>query len=134
VGMLAGHGQAGPGMAVIAGLLTLWVTFIPCFLWIFAAAPYVEWLLARPRLRGGLAAISAAVVGVILNLSLWFALHVLFGRVADTPFGPWPDLASFDAQALLLVLLSMALVFGARVPLVAALFVSGLIALGLSTV
>ena len=79
VGLLAGYAQGGVGTAVLAACLTLWVTFIPCFLWIFTGAPYIEHILARPRLKGALAGISAAVVGVILNLSVWFALHVLFG-------------------------------------------------------
>jgi chromate transporter len=60
------------------------VTFAPCFLWIFAGAPYVEWIATRPRLQGALDAITAAVVGVIANLSLWFALHVVFGEVTRT--------------------------------------------------
>ena len=66
----------------IAGaVVTLWMTFAPCFLWIFAGAPYIDAIGKRPRLSGALAAITAAVVGVILNLSLWFGLHVLFGKV-----------------------------------------------------
>jgi len=59
-----------------------WVTFAPCFLWIFLGAPYVEWLRGRRALSDALAAITAAVVGVILNLAVWFALHTLFGEVA----------------------------------------------------
>ena len=60
--------------------MTTWVTFTPSMLWIFAGAPFVEQLRANRRLSGALAAITAAVVGVILNLTVWFALHVLFGR------------------------------------------------------
>lgn len=81
VGQLTGHAAGGIGLALAASALTLWMTFVPCFLWIFAGAPYVEALLARPRLRAALAAITAAVVGVIANLSLWFAFHVLFRTV-----------------------------------------------------
>lgn len=88
VGMLTGHAQGGAGLAIVAGLLTLWMTFVPCFLWIFAGAPYVETLLARPRLQSALSAITAAVVGVILNLSLWFAFHVVFTEVTEIPLGP----------------------------------------------
>ena len=66
-------------------------------------APYVEHLGQRPKLAGALSAITAAVVGVILNLSLWFALHVLFAQVGRLPFGVfrpwWPELASIDAAA-----------------------------------
>ena len=101
VGMLAGHAQGGVGLALAAGLLTLWMTFVPCFLWIFAFAPHVEALLARPRLQGALAGITAAVVGVIANLSLWFAIHVLFARTAEARFGPvsllLPELQSLRA-------------------------------------
>ena len=81
VAFLAGFDQGGMGLALAAALVALWVTFAPCFLWIFVGAPYVDWITEHPRLRGALDAITAAVVGVILNLSLWFALHVLFGRV-----------------------------------------------------
>ncbi len=81
VGILAGYANGGWGTAVLAAGITLWVTFTPCFLWIFAGAPYVEWISAQPRLRGALNAITAAVVGVILNLSVWFALHVFFDEV-----------------------------------------------------
>ncbi len=78
VGHLAGHGQGGFALMALAGGLTLWMTFAPCFLWIFAGAPYLEQLLAMPRLKGALSAITAAVTGVIASLSLWFALSVLF--------------------------------------------------------
>ena len=66
---------------VLGGTLTTWVTFVPCFLWIFLGAPYVEKLRGDRALAAALAAITAAVVGVILNLAVWFALHVLFGEV-----------------------------------------------------
>jgi len=118
VGLLAGYAQGGPGMAVLAALLTLWVTFTPCFLWIFAGAPYIEQILARPRLKGALTGISAAVVGVILNLSVWFALHVLFGRVRDTTFGPVPEWETFSPLSLGFVLLAAVLLLGARLSIV----------------
>jgi chromate transporter len=102
VGFLAGFREGGVGQGVLAAAMTLWVTFVPCFLWIFAGAPYLAWISAQPRLAGALAAITAAVVGVILNLSVWFALHVLFARVDRTDTGPlvlWlPDLATFDPR------------------------------------
>ena len=66
---------------VLGAAMTTWVTFAPSMLWIFAGAPFVEQLRANRQLSGALAAITAAVVGVILNLSVWFALHVLFGKV-----------------------------------------------------
>ena len=76
---LRGMGSIWGGLAGAA--VTLWMTFAPCFLWIFAGAPYIEHIGRMPRLSGALAAITAAVVGVILNLSVWFGLHVLFARL-----------------------------------------------------
>lgn len=100
VGYFAGYRELGSVWGGIAGaVVTLWMTFAPCFLWIFAGAPYVEAIGKRPRLSGALAAITAAVVGVILNLSLWFGLHVLFGHVERMSgwFRPWvPDWAALD--------------------------------------
>ena len=121
VGLLAGHAESGPALALLAGALTLWVTFTPCFLWIFAGAPYVEALLARPRLKGALAGISAAVVGVILNLSVWFALHVLFGDVSRGPLGPLPVPASFLPINAGLTCLAAILLLGLRLPMIAVL-------------
>ena len=117
VAILAGHAQGGWGMAAAAGVVALWMTFAPCFLWIFAGAPYVEWLAALPRLAGALKAITAAVVGVIASLSLWFALHVLFTRITPTAFGPLPDPASLDPSALALTGLAALGLFVARLPL-----------------
>lgn len=96
---------------VFASLVFLWMTFAPCFLWIFAGAPWIEYLGGRPRLKGALSAITAAVTGVILNLALWFALHVLFGRVERLAGAAplwWPDTAAFDAAALALTILTAA--------------------------
>ncbi|MEO3414106.1 chromate efflux transporter [Roseovarius sp. CAU 1744] len=121
VGLLAGFQQGGIALALAAGILTLWVTFTPCFLWIFAGAPYVENILARPRLKGALAAISAAVVGVILNLSVWFALHVLFSEVMQGRFGPVPDLAGFRPLSAGFVVLACVLFLGLRLPVPALL-------------
>ena len=92
VGFLAAFRDAAPFTPLIAGLigagLTLWVTFVPSMLWIFAGAPFVEELRGNRKLAGALSAITAAVVGVVLNLSVWFALHVLFGSVTERHFGP----------------------------------------------
>lgn len=102
VGFLSAFGQGGLWLGLAGAAVTLWVTFTPCFLWIFAGAPYIEWISAQPRLRGALAAITAAVVGVILNLSIWFALHVFFAEVTKVSAGPltlWrPDLSTLDWQ------------------------------------
>ncbi|MEM7320928.1 MAG: chromate efflux transporter, partial [Pseudomonadota bacterium] len=98
VAMLSGQLQGGPTLALAAGAVALWATFVPCFLWIFLAAPYLEKLATLPRLSAGLQAISAAVVGVILNLSVWFAMHVLFLQIGSLTLGPlsvpWPDVTA----------------------------------------
>ncbi len=105
------HG-GGPAwlMGVLGALITLWATFAPCFLWIFVGAPYIEWINAQPRLKGALSGITAAVVGVILNLALWFALHVFFGTVSLERLGPaqlWtPQLDTLDWRVALLTLVS----------------------------
>lgn len=115
VAFLAGFKEGGLALGLVAALVTLWVTFVPCFLWIFAGAPYIEWISDQPRLKGALSAITAAVVGVILNLSIWFALHVLFAEVRETRLGPltlWqPTLGSIEWLALGLFALSCLLAF-----------------------
>ena len=87
VGFMGAFRDPGALNAMIAGtlggMLTTWVTFVPCFLWIFLGAPFVEGLRGNRALGGALAAITAAVVGVILNLAIWFALHVLFAQVNE---------------------------------------------------
>lgn len=100
VGFIAGYRDGGIWIGIAGAGVALWATFIPCFLWIFAGAPYIDWISAQPRLSGALGAITAAVVGVILNLSVWFALHVFFASVTRETYG-WltlwqPELASFD--------------------------------------
>lgn len=107
VSLLAGFQHGGLPSALAAAALTLWVTFIPCFLWIFTGAPYVEILLSRPRLKGALAGISASVVGVILNLSVWFTLHVLFDTVDRGQLGPMPDINSFSISSAVFVSLAV---------------------------
>jgi len=111
VGYVAALREMGSIWGGIAGaVVTLWMTFAPCFLWIFAGAPYIDAIGNRPRLAGALAAITAAVVGVILNLSVWFGLHVLFGKVERLQgdwFQPWlPDWINLDWFALALSLLA----------------------------
>lgn len=114
VGYMAGFRSAGLLGSVTMGLaaagMALWVTFVPCFLWIFAGAPYIERLAHMPRLSGALAAITAAVVGVIANLALWFALHVLFGEVTRLETGmlsmTWPVWNTINIAAVCLFALS----------------------------
>ncbi len=90
VGFLAAFRAPGALDPLLAGtlgaLLTLWATFAPCFLWIFVGAPYVEALRNNKAISAALAAVTAAVVGVIANLALWFALHVLFDATRDVAF------------------------------------------------
>ncbi|MGY6707789.1 MAG: chromate efflux transporter [Rhizobiaceae bacterium] len=106
VGFLGGARLSG--LEPLAGgfggaLVALWFTFVPCFLWIFAGAPYVEKLRDVKWLSAALTAVTAAVVGVIANLALWFGLHVLFARLEEADAGPLrmlvPDAASFDPVA-----------------------------------
>jgi chromate transporter len=129
VGFLTGFAQPGVLPPLAAGLLgatlVTWVTFVPCFLWIFLGAPYVERLYGNRRLAGGLAAITAAVVGVILNLALYLGLHVLFGEVGALQLGPlrpsWPVWASLDAAALVLAAVAAVALLRYRIGMVATL-------------
>ncbi|EBA11869.1 chromate efflux transporter [Roseobacter sp. CCS2] len=136
VGMIAGMAEGGVMMALIAGALTLWVTFVPCFIWIFAGAPLIDWLDGRPRLRGALAGITAAVVGVIANLSLWFALHVFFAKVSAISFGPvqtiLPNLTSAQPLAMGLAIITAALLLWRHWPLPLVLLISAVLSLGAS--
>jgi len=110
VGFIAGFKDGGIIVAISAAFLTLWVTFAPCFLWIFVGAPYIDWVGSQPRLHGALSAITAAVVGVILNLSVWFALHVFFEKVNELQFGPinllWPNFNNVSLIAVFLTIIS----------------------------
>lgn len=101
--------------ATLGGLLATWVTFTPCFLWIFVGAPYIERLRGNVGLAGALSAITAAVVGVILNLSIWFALHTLFRETAPVHAFPFafdrPVLTSVDVPALVLAIAAATAIF-----------------------
>lgn len=134
VALLAGFAQSGGHGAIAAGLIALWVTFTPCFLWIFLAGPYLERISAQPRLAGALQAITAAVVGVIANLSIWFAIHVLFDQVSPARFLaiPAPDLMSFNPFAAILVGLAAVLMLLLKLGFVTSLAVLASVALGLS--
>ena len=115
VAMLTGQLTGGFTLALAAGAVALWATFVPCFLWIFLAAPYLDRLAARPRLSAALHGITAAVVGVILNLSVWFALNVLFESVSEKSWGPlaipMPQFSALDFTAFGLTILAGALIF-----------------------
>ncbi len=133
VGFIAAFRAPDPFSPLIAGLigalLTTWVTFAPCFLWIFALAPWIERLSHARLLKGGLAAVTASVVGVIANLALWFALHVIFPRgAADGGSSGFalPSWSSFDWRAALLSGAALYLIFGARWSVLRVLIVAGL--------
>lgn len=141
VGYLAAarHG-GGPAwlFGVLGAAVTLWATFAPCFLYVFAGAPYVERLKAAPKLKAALSMITAAVVGVIFNLSLWFALHVFFKAQAEVAFGPArldvPTIASIDIKAVGLALFAAVLLFVFRLGIVSTLGGSALASLLLTWV
>lgn len=138
VGFMAGWSQPGalPPLlsASLAGLLTTWVTFAPCFLWIFVGAPYAERLRGVSALRGALATVTAAVVGVIANLALWFALHVIFAQTAVVQAGPLraevPVWSTLDPAALALSVVALLAAFWAKLGLGA--LIGGGAALGLA--
>ncbi|MCB1473859.1 MAG: chromate transporter, partial [Rhodobiaceae bacterium] len=134
VGAVAGFRDAGAlgpvGGALLGAVLTTWVTFVPCFLWIFLGAPWMERLRANARLSAALSAITAAVVGVVLNLAVWFAVHALFSRVGTLEAGPvamsWPEFQSLDLAMLALSGLAFALVFALKRGMTLTLLVCGL--------
>jgi len=136
VGFMAGFGSGGLLLAFVAGMVTLWVTFVPCFLWILAGAPWLDWISGRPRLSGALTAITAAVVGVILNLSIWFAVHVFFGTVGTFHLGPLsivrPDPATLNLAAVALALLAAVLLLMRHWPLMAVLALTAVAGVALS--
>jgi chromate transporter len=119
VGYMAAHGKPerlSPLLAgAIASIIVTWVTYIPCFLWIFVGAPYIEKLRGNKALTAALSAITAAVVGVILNLAVWFGLHTVFRTVDDQRHGPIvlhvPQWQSLDPGALIIAALAAALIF-----------------------
>jgi chromate transporter len=115
VAFLAAYREGGALAGIAGSLLAVWVTFAPCFAWIFLGAPFVERLHAQPRLKGALAGVTAAVVGVIANLALWFALRVLFTRVEAVAVGPMrldlPDPLSMIPDAVALSALAATCLF-----------------------
>jgi chromate transporter len=119
VGFIGGWGAAGQassvGAAVLAAMLTTWVTFAPSFLWIFAGAPWLDDLLRNRYLAGALQGITAAVVGAISWLAFWFALNTIFHSARFVDFGPlrFPQvsLTELDMAALALAALALALTF-----------------------
>jgi chromate transporter len=130
VGFLAAYKSGGLPLGLAAAAVTLWMTFVPCFLWIFAGAPWLDHLTRRPALKGALSAITAAVVGVIASISVWFTLHVLFASVGQAVIGPLtlprPELASFQPVAALLALFAAVLILWRHWPLPLVLVLSAM--------
>lgn len=136
VGFVAAYRHAGAMGPLVAGslgaLLTLWVTFVPCFFWIFLGAPYIEALRGNKALSAALSAITAAVVGVVMNLALWFALHVVFGAVHRVGLGmEVPVLSSLDWRAALLAAAAMVAMLKVRIGMLPTLAGSALAGLAL---
>lgn len=129
VGFMGAFREAGWDSALLAGtlggILATWVTFAPCFAWIFLGAPYMETLRRNHRLASALAAVTAAVVGVIANLAIWFAIHVIWTRTELVTAGPLrmelPLPSSLDPTAALLSLGSLLAVFALRLGMAATL-------------
>lgn len=130
VGFLAAYRYAGDMNPLLAGfigsLITTWVTFVPSFLWIFAGAPYIEGLRKVAALNAILTAITAAIVGVILNLSLWFAINTLFGQVGKFQFFIFdiyhPAWSTFDYGSAFIMMISLLLVFRFKTGILGVLF------------
>jgi chromate transporter len=150
VGFLAGFRHGGGFDPLLAGLLgallTAWATFIPSFIWIFAGAPYIERLRGNRLMNAALSAITAAVVGVILNLAIWFALHVVFTRVgafelpliahSGLPLDlslPVPDWTSLDLAAVAVAIVAAVMIFRFHQGVGRTLVVAALLGLALRT-
>jgi chromate transporter len=134
VGFLAGFRTPGAMppllMGSLAGLLVTWVTFTPCFLWVFLGAPYVEALRGVRALGATLSAVTAAVVGVILNLAVWFGVHVVFREAV-----PWhgyglslslPVLPSIDVLATIIAIAATLAIFRFKIGVIQALLACSL--------
>ena len=131
-------GTMDPLLAGLAGsLITLWVTFLPCFLWIFLGAPYIERLRGNHHLSAALSTITAAVVGVMMNLAVWFGIHVIFKTVHQQPFQLWhliiPEWRSVDIPSLIITIIAMVAMLRFKVKLIPILIGSSLIGILLHT-
>ena len=129
MGAYRNPGMLDPMTAGILGaMLTTWVTFVPCFLWIFLGAPYIEALRGNQALAAALSAITAAVVGVVLNLAVWFALHVVFGEVEEDTLGAVrlfvPVWSTIDWAALAIAVGALVAMLRFKVGMIRTLFVS----------
>jgi len=126
MGAYRNPGMLSPLMAgTLGGLLATWVTFIPCFLWIFLGAPFIERMRGNKALAGAMSAITAAVVGVVLNLAIWFAIHTIFREVRPFTLGPlnfdMPVISSVDLWALAISVGAIIAIFRLKVGIFATL-------------
>jgi chromate transporter len=139
VGFLGAYRDPGGLSPLVAGtlggLLATWVTFVPCFLWIFLGAPFIERLRGNAAVAGALSAITAAVVGVVLNLAVWFTLHTLFRETTMVAAGPFrfeaPVLTSIDPAALVLSLGAAYAIFMTRAGVITTLLATSAVGLAL---
>jgi chromate transporter len=135
VGFIAAFGQPGgldPLLAgILGGLLVSWVTYAPSFLWIFVGAPYVEYFHSRPTLAAALSGITPAVVGVIVNLAVWFGLQTFFSTTGELRLGPLRlhtvDLATVDVFAIVLAVAAFVALVRFKVPLLVVLAASAVV-------
>lgn len=135
VGFMGAYRHPGSLPPMVAGILgsilTTWVTFVPCFLWIFMGAPYIEYLRGNKSLTTALSAITAAVVGVVLNLAVWFSLNTLFGVVNDVYIGPLrlqiPVWQTLDVASLLIAVGAFVAMFRFKTGMLVTLGCSALI-------
>ncbi|HUG43365.1 MAG TPA: chromate transporter, partial [Acidobacteriota bacterium] len=132
LGAFRDPGALDPMTAGILGsIVATWVTFIPCFLWIFLGAPYVEHLRGIRALDAALSAVTAAIVGVILNLAVWFSIHTLFAEVASQEFGPLrllvPAWGSIDPVAACIAIAAFYALFRLRFGMLRTLGLSALV-------
>jgi chromate transporter len=135
VGFLGAYRNPGPLSPLAAGVLgaviTTWVTFVPCFLWIFLGGPYIEALRGRASLTAALSGVTAAVVGVILNLAVWFSIHTLFARVGEVhALGARllvPDWTTLDPAALLLAVAAALALFRFKLGMIPVLLGSAVV-------
>ena len=145
VGFMAAYrdpGTLSPMLAgTLGGLLATWVTFIPCFLWIFLGAPFVEVIRGNKGLNAAMSAITAAVVGVVLNLAIWFAIHTMFRETVPVRAGPFafdaPVLASVNPWALALSVAAAVAIFRFKVgmiPTLGACCVAGMLLYGVGAI
>jgi chromate transporter len=136
MGAFRDPGSLSPMLAgTLGGLLATWVTFTPCFLWIFLGAPFIETLRGNKALNGALSAITAAVVGVVLNLAIWFAVHTIFGEVRPVrAYGlafDAPLLASVNLWALGLSIAAVLAIFRLKIGMIPTLAACSAIGIGL---